>query len=541
MKLWDAANGRESLTFSGHTGPVGAVRFSTDGRLIVSGSYDNTVRLWDAGRGREIVTFSGHTSAVSYAALSPNEKQILSCSGDGTVRLWDVVAGKEIIQFVSFAGGEWIFITPDGYFDASPNGDEYLNVRVGNIIYSVNRYRSVFYNPQVVEARLLDRLDLVRVTTTIQSAANSPPSVITIQSPADKSTLTAASTNLSVTIKDERRPIKSIDILVNGHQLGENELASLNGRTLSVQTAGIKALGDQKTISFKIPLRLNKEGENRIEIITSNGISESRQTVTVIWKPQNSQQIKLPNLWILAIGVSKYGNLPETDQLNYCDNDARVIIDVFKSQEGLRYNKVYTRLLADSESILPTAYNIRNNLKFFIQGDGGVKPAADDYCLLFISGHGGSDGKGGFYFAPRDIRYDDGVLAAESVIQAGEIFSALNAPGKRMVFIDICRSGGFTGGQAADNDKIARLLKESNALVFTSGRGPESSLEIDSLKHGAFAYSLIKGIREGRKGSIMMFELSDDILKEVLRVTDDKQHPRLSAPDIEDFPVAERK
>ncbi|MDR2941298.1 MAG: caspase family protein [Treponema sp.] len=544
IKLWDTASGREITTFSGHTGPVGSVKFSPDGRQILSGSYDNTVKLWETSKGREIVTFSGHTSPVGYVAFSSNENQALSCSIDGTVRLWDIITGREVIQFISFTACEWIVITPDGYFDASPDGDKYLNVRVGNSIYGMNQYRGTFYNSQVVSARLQDKPDPVRVTTTIQGAANSVPPVITIQSPADKSTLTAVSTNLSVTIKDEKRPIKSIAILVNGHQLGENELASLNGRSLSVQTAGIKVLGDQKTVSIKIPIRLNKEGENRIEITASNGISENRQAVTVIWKPA-PQQIKLPNLWILAIGVSKYDNLPEANQLNYCDSDARAIIDVFKSQEGLRYNKVYTRLLADNEPVLPTANNIRNNLKFLIQGEGSVKPTADDYCLLFISGHGINDGKGGFYIIPRDIRYDEGALVTESVIQSGEIFSVLNAPGKRMAFIDACRLGdghsGIPGGQALDNDKLVRILKESNALVFTSSRSTESSLEIDSLKHGAFAYSVVKNIREGKKGTIMMLELSNNIMKEVQGITNDKQHPRFSALTFDDFPLAEKK
>lgn len=34
---------------SAHSSPVGSVAFSPDGKTIVSGSYDQTLKVWDAG------------------------------------------------------------------------------------------------------------------------------------------------------------------------------------------------------------------------------------------------------------------------------------------------------------------------------------------------------------------------------------------------------------------------------------------------------------------------------------------------------------
>jgi len=87
----------------GHSGGVVAIAFSPDGRQILSGSWDRTVKLWDAATGREIRTYSGYSGGV---AFSPNGKQIISGSNDGTVRLWDMSTGKEIAQFISFTDGE---------------------------------------------------------------------------------------------------------------------------------------------------------------------------------------------------------------------------------------------------------------------------------------------------------------------------------------------------------------------------------------------------------------------------------------------------
>lgn len=65
-----------------------SIVFSPNGKVLVSGSYDATIRLWDVDTGAQLATLEGHTYSITSVAVSPDGATIASGSFDGTVLLW---------------------------------------------------------------------------------------------------------------------------------------------------------------------------------------------------------------------------------------------------------------------------------------------------------------------------------------------------------------------------------------------------------------------------------------------------------------------
>jgi WD40 repeat protein len=91
----NSVEGQETLTLKGHSDWVLRVSFSPDGKRIVSGSGDKTLKVWDAQTGQETLTLKGHSDAVVSVTFSPDGKRIVSSDGlflmkFGEIKVWDL-------------------------------------------------------------------------------------------------------------------------------------------------------------------------------------------------------------------------------------------------------------------------------------------------------------------------------------------------------------------------------------------------------------------------------------------------------------------
>ena len=97
--IYDTNTYAEVALFTGHTEPVNSVAYSPDGKTLVSGSEDYTVRLWDVRTGQLLHTLEEHAGDVTSVAFSPNGKTLVSGSRDTTTRLWDTDTGQLLRTF----------------------------------------------------------------------------------------------------------------------------------------------------------------------------------------------------------------------------------------------------------------------------------------------------------------------------------------------------------------------------------------------------------------------------------------------------------
>ncbi len=123
MRLWDVAAGKTLSTLS-YASSIVSMAFSPDGTTIASGLDDGNVLLSDVATGKPITTLQGHTDDVRSVAFSPDGSTLASGSYDNTVKLWNIFSGKTISTLVGHTKGVTsVLFAPDGKVLASRSWD----------------------------------------------------------------------------------------------------------------------------------------------------------------------------------------------------------------------------------------------------------------------------------------------------------------------------------------------------------------------------------------------------------------------------------
>lgn len=129
LQMWDADsdNGQPKLSLKGHRILITSVAFSSDGKRLVSGSEDRTIKIWDVSTGKEIATL--HEEGTPFClAFSPDGQRLASGSEDGTVKLW-ALPGRGVRS-----------LSPQGptlHVAFSPNGQRLVGSGRRTIIWDV--------------------------------------------------------------------------------------------------------------------------------------------------------------------------------------------------------------------------------------------------------------------------------------------------------------------------------------------------------------------------------------------------------------------
>ena len=91
--VWSLKTGDLIDVLNGHTGPVSCLAFSHINDILVSGSWDNTVKMWELYTKKGISETYEHNSKITAVALSPNDKEVAVSTLNGELYTWDIETG----------------------------------------------------------------------------------------------------------------------------------------------------------------------------------------------------------------------------------------------------------------------------------------------------------------------------------------------------------------------------------------------------------------------------------------------------------------
>jgi WD40 repeat protein len=527
-----------------------SLAIAPDGAHVLLGS-DWNIRLFDRS-GREVWRVPAPSTAWA-VNISVDGRYALAAYGDGTIRWHRVTDGKEVLAFFPHADRKrWVLWTPSGYYDASPGGEDLIGWHVNNgpdqaaDFFPASQFRATYYRPDVVaqllttgdEARALELANAAAGRTSTVSIAEQLPPVVEIVSPADRAEVSATPVAVRFTVRTPSgEPVTTIRALVDGRPaegvLQPGEGVSANGA---------------REMRVTIP-----ERDSEIAIIAENHYAASvPATVRLAWhgpvprgvNVRDDHLIVKPKLYVLAIGVSQYGN-PQYS-LAYAAKDARDFVATMQTQKDGLYRDVVIYKNGALTDAAATKDEILDGLDWIRK-----ETTSNDLAMVFLAGHGDNDQNNYYFFYPFNVDPD---RLMRTGLPFSDLKNAVSAiAGKALFFVDTCHSGNALGlagrrrGTLDINVVINELSSAQNGVVvFSASTGSESSYEGPEWNNGAFTKALVEGLAGaaaiGTSGRITYNMLNIYVSERVKDLTKGQQHPTMISPQtVPDFPIAIKK
>lgn len=544
LVLLDASTGRKLKEFGRVEAqtPNGLhISLSPDSRYALTGegilgftNVKSIYKLWDIEQDTVKNILDSSSSLCAHEILNT----IPTFSRDGmsavmndcsSMKLYNILSGEELANFIGFKNGEWLVTTPNGYYNSSEKGDQYLGVKVGGNAYSIDQLRESFYRPDLVKLSLSGgTLKEFKKLADIKE----PPSVSIVDTPksVDKDEMT-----VTIRIMDTGGGIGDIRLYLNGSAIVLDTTRDLN----------IVPSKDDKGVYKKYTVKL-LNGLNTIRAIAFNGDNTMQSTDALFDITASFKTLTRPSLYALIVGINEYKN-PKL-QLNYAVADAGLFGDTInKASSGLFEKIVIKRLITKDET---EKENIIKELK----AAHSLNP--DDLFIFYVASHGTVD-DGEYFLVTSNVGSTSTAKLKTDAIPQNTIKALIaNIPTtKKLIVIDTCSAGAL--GDAMQTAMLTRGMNEDTAMkVLSRAVGSTILMASTSVQqaiegyqgHGLFTYVIAEGLAgradSDNDGFVKTTELANYVDDEVPalaeKVFKKAQYPTVS-PSGMGFPIGKVK
>lgn len=490
---------------------------------------------------RRVKTTQGGIATLS---VSNDGSRLYTATAEGALQTWDSETGELLTTSVLLQDGEWLTMTPEGFFGGSPKAGQLVQLRLGPMeISTIDQVYQYLYRPDLVREKLAGdprglvkeaaaKLDLGKM---IASGAAPKVGILPLASGGRAESETIS---VEAELTDRGGGVGRVEWRVNGVTQGDIE-----------GQRGLARVEGEEAPSRKLRQALALEvGENIIELVAYNAANLIASEPAKITVTLAEDAIKTrPKLYILAVGINDYydGRL----RLTYAVPDATKLVEGLQKAGAGHYDSIEVTTLTDAQV---TAAGLDAAFE-----DLSKKVRPRDVLVFFAAGHGKTvDGR--YYYLPRDFRYQ----TAASISEAGigqdkwQTWFAKVPARKSILIYDTCESGTLTAPgehQVAalmrsgleQQAAIGRLNQATGRTVLTAATSDRPALE-GYRGHGVFTYALLDGLakadRDGN-GLIEVTELAGYVDATVPEITEQtfglRQLPQMSLQGS-DFALARK-
>jgi thioredoxin len=482
-----------------------------DRLMIVRKGGDNSFRLLSNqsdGKGLRLVSRKAGWLAAAVGDAVP---WLASGSTDGTVRLWDLTTGREVGQFVDFGNGEWIVITPEGYYNSSARGHEYISIRLGNKVYGIDQFYDVFYRPDIVKAKLKGEDITGLVTLTVEEAINNPPPTVNFSTVPGQTSDTKV--KVCYQVQSTGGGIGEVRLFQNSKLIKSDgfyrevaaqsttaplKLAQLNSRavyqdmrslTVKEKQSSGAVVGRAKGESLDECVELETiAGENEIGLVAFNA-PNTVQSVMGTTRFTSTRAPDEPRLYILAVGIDRYKDA--SINLQYAAKDAKDFITQMAGKAGTIYkpsNIHLTSLVneqAGKRNILATIEKLASQVK---HGDS----------FIFFNASHGYLWQNQYYIITSnfDGRLDTtgSMISSNEIVEMSKKIKSLS----QLFIFDTCHAGGVDNIISGLYDaRMSVLAKKMGLHIYASAGSVQTAL--DGYKgNGLYTHTLLAGLKNGK-------------------------------------------